>query len=186
MSNDPPSYPPAGPPPGGYGGQPPGGYQPPPGGYQPPPGGYQPPPGGYQPPPGGYPQQQPPPGGYQQGPYQQPAYGTPYGAPGGFGAPPFRPSKKWYQRWWVWVVIAIAVIIIALVIFGVLRGNKYALQDKIQSTLKNAGHTVSNVSCPNSINTGKGHTYDCTAVVDGKSVTLHVDFTSDRHFVVSE
>jgi Domain of unknown function (DUF4333) len=179
MSNDPPSYPPAGPPPGGYGGQPPGGYQPPPGGYQPPPGGYQ-----QQPPPGGY--QQPPPGGYQQGPYQQPAYGTPYGSPAGFGAPPVRPTKKWYQRWWVWVVAALAIIIIAVVVLAKVFGNKYQLQDKIQSTLKGAGHTVSNVDCPNSINTDRGHTYNCTAVVDGRNVTLHVTFVSDRHFVVSE
>jgi Domain of unknown function (DUF4333) len=180
MSNDPPSYPPAGPPPGGYGGQPPGGYQPPPGGYQPPPGGYQ-----QQPPPGGY-QQQPPPGGYQQGPYQQPAYGTPYGSPAGFGAPPVRPTKKWYQRWWVWVVAALAIIIIAVVVLAKVFGNKYQLQDKITSTLKNAGHTVSNVNCPNSINTDRGHTYSCTAVVDGKNVTLRVAFVTDRHFVVSE
>jgi hypothetical protein len=42
------------------------------------------------------------------------------------------------------------------------------------------------VSCPDNINTDKGHSYDCTATVDGQSVTLHVLFTSDRHFVVSE
>src|SRR5205085_11597957 len=117
MSNDPPSYPPAGPPPGQ---QPPGGYPPPPG--QQPPGGY--PGGGY--PAGGYPQ-----GGYPQGgqyPPGQPAYGAPYGAPGGFGAPPLPPSKKWYQRWWVWVVGVAAVLIIAGVVVAALVGNKYALE----------------------------------------------------------
>ncbi len=121
MSNEPPSYPPAGPPPGSPppgGQQPPGGY--PQGGY--PQGGYPPPPG--QQPPGGYPAGGYPAGGYPQGQYPQgqyppgqPAYGTPYGAPAGFGAPPVRPSKKWYQRWWVWLVGVIAVGIIAAVVF---------------------------------------------------------------------
>jgi hypothetical protein len=194
MSNDPPSYPPAGPPPGQ---PPPGGYPPPPG--QQPPGGYpgQQPPGGYPGggyPAGGYPQGGYPAGGYPQGGYPQggqyppgqPAYGAPYGAPGGFGAPVGPPSKRWYQRWWVWVVAALAVIIIGLVVIGALRGNKYALESKIKSTVQGAGHTVSNVSCPNSINTGKGHSYDCTAVVDGSNTTLHVTFVTDRHFVVTE
>jgi hypothetical protein len=181
MSNDPPSYPPAGPPPGGYGGQPPGGYQPPPGGYQPPPGGYQQQP----PPPGGY-QQQPPPGGYQQGPYQQPAYGTPYGAPAGFGAPPVRPTKKWYQRWWVWLVGVIAIGIIAIVVVAFTNRNQYALESKLKSVIKDNGHTISNVHCPSGINTDKGHSYNCTATVDGQSATLHVVFVTDRHFVVTE
>ncbi len=179
MSNDPPSYPPAGPPPGQ---QPPGGYQPPPGGYQPPPGGYQPPPGGYQPPPGGY---QPPPG-QQYPPYPpgQPGYGAPYGAPGGFGAPAGRPTKKWYQRWWVWVVGVVAILIIAGVVFAALRGNKYALESKIKDTLKGNGLTVSNVNCPNSINTGAGHSYTCTALVNGTQHNLFVQFVTDRHFTV--
>ncbi len=170
MSNDPPSYPPAGPPPGGYGGQPPGGYQPPPGGYQPPP-----PPGGYQ---------QPPPGGYQQGPYQQPAYGTPYGSPAGFGAPPVRPTKKWYQRWWVWVVAALAVLIIAGVVLAGVFGNKYQLESKIKDALKGNGLTVSDVNCPNSINTDAGHTYTCTGIVNGIKRNLLVNFVTDRHFTV--
>jgi hypothetical protein len=163
MSNDPPSYPPAGQPPGGYGSQPPGGYQQPPGGYQ------QQPPGGYQQP-GGYPQQ----GGFQ------PAYG----APAGFGAPPVRPTKKWYQRWWVWVVAAIAILIIAGVVIAGLFGNKFQLESKIKDALQNNGLTVSNVNCPNSINTDAGHSYTCTGTVNGVKRNLLVNFVTDRHFTV--
>ena len=196
MSNEPPSYPPAGPP-GGPGGPPPGG--PPPGGYPPPPG--QQPPGGYPGggfpqggypqggyPQGGYPQGGYPAGGYPQGQYPpgQPAYGTPYGAPGGFGAPPGQRSKKWYQRWWVWLVAVIAIIIIAAVIFGVANRNQFALESKIKDVLKSNGHSVSNVHCPSGINTGAGHSYDCTAKVDGSTTVLHVTFVTNKHFVVSE
>ena len=191
MSNDPPSYPPAGPPPGE---QPPGGYPPPPG--QQPPGGYQQPPGGYQPPPGqqpgGYPQGGYPQGGYPQGGYPQgqqyppgqPGYGSPYGAPAGFGAPGGPPSKRWYQRWWVWVVGVLAILIIAIVVFAAVRGNKYALESKIKDTLKSNGLSVSNVNCPNSINTGAGHSYTCTASINGVQHNLLVQFVTDRHFTV--
>ena len=97
-------------------------------------------------PPGGY-----PPGGQQYPPYPpgQPGYGAPYGAPGGFGAPAGRPTKKWYQRWWVWVVGVLAILIIAIVVFAALSGNKYALESKIKDTLKKAtACTVSNVNVP--------------------------------------
>jgi hypothetical protein len=186
MSNNPPypppgEQPPYGPPPGQ--GQPQGGY--PQGGY--PPSGY--PQSGY--PQSGYPQGGPPQGppGYGQqqpqpyGPPGQPAYGAPLGQPG-YGQPP-SPSKRWYQRWWVWLVAAIGVIIIALIVFGVVVGNKFALESKIKSARQDAGHTASNVSCPNNINTGKGHTYVCTANVDGQQTSLNIRFDTDRHFLVT-
>ena len=145
----------------------------------PPPGGQ--PPGGYPQGPPGYGQPQPfgPPG--QPG---QPAYGAPYGQPN--FAPPNQPSKRWYQRWWVWLVAAIALIIVALVIVGALFGNKYQLETKIKSALQNAGHTASNVSCPNNINTDKGHTYVCTATVDGQQTSLNINFDADRHFLITQ
>jgi hypothetical protein len=165
---------------------------PPPGGGQPP---YGPPPGQGQPP-GGYPQGPPPPGYGQQGPPGygqpappvygqpgQPAYGAPYAQPG-FG-PPTGSSKRWYQRWWVWVVAVIGIIIVALIVFGAIAGNKYALESKIKDALHNAGHTVSNVNCPTSINTGKGHTYVCTATVDGSPTSLNINFDEDRHFLIT-
>ena len=170
MSNNPP-YPPPG-------GQPP--YSPPPGQGQPP-GGY--PQGGY--PPSG-PTQAVPGYGQQPPPYGapgQPAYGAPLGQPG-YGQPP-SPSKRWYQRWWVWLVAVVGVLIIALIVFGVVAGNKYALESKIKSALQDAGHTASNVSCPNNINTDKGHTYVCTATVDGQQTSLNIRFDEDRHFLVT-
>jgi hypothetical protein len=164
MSNNPPPY---GPPPGS--GQPYGQPPAPPYGQQPAP------PYGQQP--AGYP-----------GAPGQPVYGTPYGAPGqgAFGAPPGgRPSKRWYQRWWVWLVFVIALIIIGFVIFAVLRGNKYALESKIESVLKSQNHQVSNVNCPDNIDTDKGHSYNCTATVDGATRTIHVSFIQDKTFLIS-
>ena len=176
MSNNPP-YPPPGE-------QPP--YGPPPGQGQPQ-GGY--PQGGY--PPSGYPQGGPPQGppGYgQQQPYGQPGYGAPYGPPGygqpGYGQPP-SPAKHWYQRWWVWLVAAIAVALMALIVFFIVERTKFELESKIKSALQDAGHTASNVSCPNNINTDKGHTYVCTANVDGQQTSLDIRFDADRHFLVT-
>jgi Domain of unknown function (DUF4333) len=202
MSNNPP-YPPQGdgqppnqPPPGygqqgqpGYGqaqptvqvsgqpGQPGYGQQPPPPGY-----GQQPPAPGYgQQPPPGY--GQPPQPGYGQP--GQPAYGSPYAQPG-FAPPINQPGKRWYKRWWVWLVAAIAVIIIAFVVIGAVVGSKYQLESKIKSVLQDQGLTVSNVSCPNGIDTDKGNSYNCTATIDGQQRTLHVNFDSDRHFIVTD
>jgi len=155
MSNNPPPY---GPPPGA--GQP---YGPPPGSGQP-----------YGPPPG-----QP---GFPGGP--QPAYGTPYGAPG-YGVPQGGPTKKWYQRWWVWLVAVIAVIIIVVVVVAVIFGGKYALESKIKEVLKDQGFTVSDVNCPNNIDTDKGNEYNCTAVINGQERSLHVRFDADRHFILT-
>ena len=87
---------------------------------------------------------------------------------------------------WVWVVGVIALIIIAIVVAAALVGNKYALESKIKSALQDAGHTASNVSCPNDINTGKGHTYVCTATVDGQQTSLNINFDADRHFLITE
>ena len=140
--------------------------------------------GPYGPPPGsGQPYGQPAPqaGGYPG----QPAYGTPYGPPGGYGGPPAR-SKKWYQRWWVWLIAVIALVIIGLVIFGLLRGNKYVLESKIRDLGKDQGITITNVDCPDTIDTDAGNQYDCTADVDGTQRTLHVNFTRDRFFVLTQ
>ncbi len=189
MSNNPPPYGPPG------GGQPP--YGPPAGqqqgqqgqqGQQPygQPG--QPPygqPGGQPPygPPGGQPPYGPPGG---QGPYAPPAYGTPYGPPGGFGGAPYgQPPKKWYQRWWVWLVIVVAVIIIGFVIVAVIFRGKFALESKLKEVIKDQGHSVSSVSCPNDVNTDAGHSYDCSATIDGVKQTVHVTFVTDRHFIAS-
>jgi hypothetical protein len=170
MSDNPP-YPP-------QGGQPP---------YGPPPGAGQPPEGYPQGPPGygaSQPTQAFPAPGQPGQPYGQPAYGTPYGQPG-YGEPP--KSKKWYQRWWVWLVAVIAVIIIALVVVGVVFGStKYQLESKIKDAAKKQGVTISSVHCPDSINTDEGNTYTCTAVIDGKSANLLVKFVSDRNFTITQ
>jgi hypothetical protein len=159
MSNNPP-YPPAG------------GDQPP---YGPPPGQGQPPQG---PPQGGYPSGQP-------GQPGQPAYGAPYAQPG-FAPPNNRPSKKWYKRWWVWVVAAIAVIIIAFFVFAAIFGNKYQLESKIKDAYKDQGATASDVSCPSNIETDKGNTYTCTATVNGKETSVLVTFVNDGNFTLEE
>lgn len=64
--------------------------------------------------------------------------------------------------------------------------NSLALDNKITETLQTAGHTVADVQCPADVSTSKGAATDCTATVDGQSVTLHVAFVADNHFVVSE
>ncbi len=167
MSENPPPY------------QPPGGNQPygPPG--QPPQGPGAPAPG-YGAPQPGYGTPQP---GYGA---PQPAYGTPYGAPGGFGGPPPAPGKRWYQRWWVWLVAVLAVIIIAVVVFAALRGNKYALESKIKDTAKSEGIALTNLKCPDSIDTGKGHEYTCTADISGQPATLRIKFVEDRKFTINQ
>jgi hypothetical protein len=170
MSNNPPPY---GPPPGS--GQPYGQPPAPPYGQPAPPYGQPAPPYGQQP--GGYP-----------GAPGQPAYGTPYGAPGqgAFGAPPGgRTTKRWYQRWWVWVVAALAVIIILIVVLVAVFGNKYALESKIKDLAKQQNITLTNLNCPNNIDTDAGHTYTCTADVDGQPKRLLVNFVTDRHFTLT-
>jgi hypothetical protein len=82
----------------------------------------------------------------------------------------------------VWVVAAIGILIIAGVVLASVFGNKYALESKLKEALKDNGHTVSKVTCPNSINTGAGHTYQCTAVVDGETRTETVMFIGGRRF----
>jgi hypothetical protein len=150
-------------------------YPPPPGSGQPPYG----PPGGQQPPPYGAPGGQP---AYGQ---PQPAYGAPYGPPGspGFGAPPAT-GKRWYQRWWVWLLIVIGIAVIAIVIVAIVNGNKYALESKIKDEAKKDNITLTNLSCPNNINTSRGHTYDCTATLNGTPSTLHITFVQDRKFTI--
>jgi Domain of unknown function (DUF4333) len=138
------------------------------------------------PPPGGYPQG-PPPGYGQQGPpiYSppgQPAYGTPYAQPG-FGPPSGR-SKRWYQRWWVWLIIVIALLIIAAVAFGVNHASGYQLASKIKDEAKTENVPISNVKCPDTINTDKGHTYSCTAIVNGKASSLRIVFVADKRFTI--
>jgi hypothetical protein len=184
MSNNPPypppgEQPPYGPPPGQ--GQPQGEY--PQSGY--PQGGY--PPGGY--PQSGYPQSAPPQGppGYGQqqpyGPPGQPAYGAPYGQPG-YGQPP-SPSKRWYQRWWVWLVAALALLIVAFIVLVAIFGsNKYQLESKIKDAFKEQGVSATNVHCPNTIDTNAGNSYTCSADIDGAQRTLDVNFDSDQHFMV--
>ncbi len=200
MAENPPYQPPPG-------GQPP--YQPPPGGqppYQPPPGPPQgsppgPPAGGqppYGPPGGGYPAGQQP--GYPPPPpppppaYGAPAYGTPYGGPQyapagpvGFGAPPgSERRKRWYQRWWVWLIIVVVVLLVAAVGYGVNHASGYQLESKIKDTAKNQGISVTDVKCPSTINTDRGHIYTCTADVNGTPTSLRIDFIADKKFTITE
>ena len=139
----------------------------------------------YGPPPGaGQPYGPPPrrnPGGF---PGQQPAYATPYGPPGGFGAPPAR-SKKWYQRWWVWLIIVGVVVIGGAIGWGVNHVSKYQLQDKIKEAFSDQNRTLTDVKCPGNVKTDKGSTATCTAVENGKTETLRVVFDEDRHFIVT-
>ncbi len=139
--------------------------------------------GPYGPPPGsGQPYGQPAP---QQGGYPgQPAYGTPYGPPGGFNNAP-APSKRWYQRWWVWLIIVIVIAGIAVFVFGRNHVSKYQLQDKIKDAFQDQGKTVSDVKCPNNVNTDRGSTTTCTAVFQGQTLTLNIRFDEDRHFIVT-
>ena len=166
MSDNPPPY------------QPPGGSQP----YGGPPSGENPPsypPGGGQ----GYPA---PPPAY--GP-PQPAYGTPYGPPGqaGFGPPPGgAPTKRWYQRWWVWLVIVLGLIIVAIVVVAVVRGNKYLLESKIKDEAKKENVQLTNLHCPNDINTDKGHVYTCTADIAGKPASLLITFIENKKFTITQ
>lgn len=160
---------------------------------------YPPPPGqegqGQQP--GGYPQGPPPPGYGQQGPPNysqptvpvygqpgQPAYGTPYAQPG--FPPPERQGKRWYKRWWVWVVAVIAVVIIAAVVFGRNHASGYQLADKIKDEAKTENVSISNIKCPDSINTDKGHTYTCTATISGKPSSLLITFIEDKRFTIAQ
>ena len=100
--------------------------------------------------------------------------------------PPGRSSKRWYQRWWVWLVAVIAIVIIGVVVLLGVFGSKYQLESKITDLAKDQGQTISDVDCPNAIDTDKGNEYDCTAVLAGKDVILHVRFVSDRTFTISD
>ena len=84
------------------------------------------------------------------------------------------------------MVGVLAVIIIALVVFGALRGNKYALESKIKDLAKTENINLTNLTCPNSIDTGKGHTYTCTADINGVRHNLLVTFIANRKFTVTE
>jgi hypothetical protein len=86
----------------------------------------------------------------------------------------------------VWVVGVLAVIIIAIVVLAATVGNKYALESKIKDLAKNQGINLTNLHCPNGINTGKGHTYTCTGNIDGVQHNLLVDFIADRKFTLTE
>ena len=192
MSENPPPYPPQGP----GSGQPP--YGPPAGGYPQYPQGGQPqypqggqpqypqggqpqyPPGGYQ---GGY-----GPGGYQAPPPGQPNYGnTPYGPPGAqFGQPPgASPGKRWYKRWWVWLIVVAALIVVGLGIWGANHVSGYQLASKVKDAFSAQGKTITDVKCPENVNTDKGSTTTCTAVFEGSTVTLLIRFDQDRHFIVT-
>jgi hypothetical protein len=78
----------------------------------------------------------------------------------------------------------IALIIIGFVIFAVLRGNKYALESKIESYFKSQHQSVSNVNCPDNIDTDEGHAYTCTATVNGSPTTVRVNFIQDKLFTI--
>jgi hypothetical protein len=158
--------------------------------YGPPPGQGQPQ-GGY--PQGGYPQSGPPQGppGYGQQPAQpygppgQPAYGAPLGQPG-YGQPVNQPGKRWYKRWWVWLIAVIVLIGILIGIFGRNHASGFQLESKIKSAFKDQGISVADVNCPNSIDTDKGHSYVCTATVNGQETSLNIRFDEDRHFLVTK
>jgi galactitol-specific phosphotransferase system IIB component len=77
------------------------------------------------------------------------------------------------------------VIIIAAVVVGAVVGSKYQLESKIKDVLQDQGYTVSDVNCPNGIDTDKGNSYDCTAVINEKEQTVHVRFDEDRHFILT-
>jgi hypothetical protein len=110
-------------------------------------------------------------------------YGAPY-APGGYGLPPAKPSKRWYQRWWVWVVAAVVVLLIAFVILGLVFGNKFQLESKIKDFYQKQGTSISDVHCPTSIDTGEGHRYTCTAVIEGTKTDVFINFIADGKFTV--
>ena len=68
----------------------------------------------------------------------------PYGPPAGrLRRPPgSKPTKKWYQRWWVWVIIVVvALLVIAAVAFGVNHCQRLpaGVQDQGHA-LKQPGH----------------------------------------------
>jgi Domain of unknown function (DUF4333) len=66
------------------------------------------------------------------------------------------------------------------------QSNSAALENGITETLENEGDTVEDVRCPADVSTSKGSDYLCTALVDSVHATLHITYTADNHFVVSE
>jgi hypothetical protein len=66
------------------------------------------------------------------------------------------------------------------------QSSSAALENQITETLEDDGDTVEHVQCPSHVSTSKGSDYLCTALVDSVHATLHITFTADNHFVMSE
>jgi Domain of unknown function (DUF4333) len=85
----------------------------------------------------------------------------------------------------VWVIIVVLVILIALVAYGVNHASGYQLESKIKDAERSAGNTISDVKCPSTINTDRGHTYTCTSTLNGRPTTLRIDFITDKRFTIT-
>jgi hypothetical protein len=85
----------------------------------------------------------------------------------------------------VWVIIVVLALIIVGIVYASNHVSGYQLQKKIGDALSDRGITATNIHCPDNINTDKGSTTSCTAVIQGATKTLSIVFDSDRHFVIT-
>jgi uncharacterized protein DUF4333 len=149
----------------------------------------------------GYPQapQQPygppqgaiPPQGYgppQQGYGPAQGYGPPqgYGPAGGYPPPAPAPARR---RSPVKIILGVVgAIVVVLIGLGALFGSSSMNVEKALTKAleeRPAITTVTDVNCPDDINTDKGSTGVCQATIDGQPADLTLSFDRDDHFVVT-
>jgi hypothetical protein len=132
----------------------------------------------------GPPQGAVPPQGYGQG-YGPPQGPQGYGPAGGY--PPAPGAVR--RRSPVKIILGVVgTIIAALIGIGVLFGSsgmnvESALQDALED--RPAITTVTDVSCPDEVDTDQGSTAVCQATIDGQPADLTLSFDRDDHFVVT-
>lgn len=128
--------------------------------------------------PQGQPQQRPPQYGPQYGtdPYPQQSYG-----------PPYQPPPKQGLAWWVWALIAGAVVMVGVFVTVVIvQANESEtvsterVQMEAQSILddNNAG-TLTGLECP-TMEVEKGAVYTCLGEIDGYTVKVVVTVQDDE------
>ena len=153
-------------------------------GYQ---NGFQIPQQSYGPPPQGFGPQGFRPQGFRPQGYGPPPQGFGPAAQGYGQGAPVPPRKPWYAR----KVFLIPVLVVAvLVVLGIVFGSSSGMN--VESALQKAlsgrpGITsVSDVSCPSSVDTHQGSNATCQATVNGQRSNLTLSFDRDDHFVVTD
>jgi hypothetical protein len=111
------------------------------------------------------------------------------GASWGPGPGPVPPAPRRRSRGKIVALVA-ALVVVALVVLGALFGSSSGTN--VETPLQNAlqgrpGITsVSDVNCPDNVDTDAGSTAVCQATINGQRSNLTLSFDKDKHFVVTD